>query len=103
MLPAWVLDYLLTGLGERGWLHHFQALLVGRPRAWDFAQPLTPTQKAAYCQQQRAAVVRAVRVYNPRIPIVQNLDFGHTDPQLLLPSGQMARVVGSEQRIFLTY
>ena len=100
---AWVLDYLLTGFGERGWLQHFQAVLVGRPKAWDFAQPLTRAQKAAYCQQQRAAVVRAVRTYNPRIPIIQNIDFGHTDPQLVLPSGQMARVLGTEQRLFLTY
>ena len=103
MPPAWVLDYLLTGFGERGWLNLFQAILVGRPKAWDFTQPLAPTQKSAYCQQQRAAVVQAVRTYNPLIPIVQNLDFGHTDPQLVLPSGQAARVMGSEQRIFLTY
>ncbi|MGI4742788.1 MAG: S66 family peptidase [Janthinobacterium lividum] len=103
MPPAWVLDYLLTGWGERGWLAHFQAILVGRPKAWDFAQPLTPAQKVAYCQAQRAAVVQAVRAYNPLIPIVQNVDFGHTDPQLMLPSGQVARVMGSERRIFLTY
>ena len=103
MPPAWVLDYLLTGFGERGWLHLFQAVLVGRPKAWDFAQPLTPSQKAAYCAQQRATVVEAVRAYNPLIPIVQNMDFGHTDPQLVLPGGQLARVMGSERRIFLTY
>lgn len=103
MPPAWVLDHLLTGFGERGWLQHFQAVLVGRPKAWDFAQPLPKPQKAAYCQQQRAAVVQAVRTYNPRIPIIQNIDFGHTDPQLVLPSGQMARVLGTEQRLFLTY
>ena len=76
---------------------------MGRPQAWNFTQPLAPHQKAAYCQQQRAAVVQAVRAYNRRIPIVQNIDFGHTDPQLVLPSGQLARVVGSEQRIFFTY
>jgi muramoyltetrapeptide carboxypeptidase LdcA involved in peptidoglycan recycling len=97
--PAWVLAYLLTGFGERGWLAQFQAILVGRPKAWDFAQPLTLAQKAAYCQQ-RAAVVPAVRAYNPLIPIVQNLDFGYTDPQLALPSGQLARVLGGEQHIF---
>ncbi len=101
--PAWVLDYLLTGFGERGWLQHFQAILVGRPKAWDFAQPLTPAQKVAYCQQQRATVEQAVRAYNPLVSIVQNLDFGHTDPQMVLPSGQLARVLGREQRIFLTY
>jgi muramoyltetrapeptide carboxypeptidase LdcA involved in peptidoglycan recycling len=101
--PAWVVDYLLTGFGERGWLDLFQAVLVGRPKAWTFEQPLTPTQKAAYCQQQRAAVVQAVRTYNSQIPIVQNVDFGHTDPQLVLPNGQMARVLGQEKRLFLTY
>jgi len=101
--PAWVLDYLLTGFGERGWLRGFQAILVGRPKAWDFAQPLGPAQQAAYCQQQRAAVVQTVRAYNPHIPIVRNVDFGHTDPQLMLPSGQVARVAGSERRVFLTY
>ena len=103
MPPAWVLDYLLTGFGERGWLQHFQAVLVARPKAWNFDQQLTKAQKADYCQQQRAAVVQAVRTYNPQIPIIQNLDFGHTDPQLVLPSGQMARVLGKEQRLFMTY
>ncbi|MBC8085058.1 MAG: LD-carboxypeptidase [Hymenobacter sp.] len=103
MPPPWVLNYLLTGFGERGWLQQFQAILVGRPKAWDFDRPLTREQKAAYCQQQRAAVVQAVRLYNPLVPIIQNVDFGHTDPQLVLPSGQMARILGKEQRLFLTY
>ncbi|NML65893.1 LD-carboxypeptidase [Hymenobacter sp. RP-2-7] len=103
MPPPWVVAYLLIGLGERGWLNHFQAILVGRPKAWDFAQPLTKAQKAVYCQQQRETVVKTVRAYNAHIPIVQNIDFGHTDPQLMLPSGQVARVLGSEHRIFLTY
>ena len=101
--PAWVLNYLLTGFGERGWLASFQAILVGRPQAGDVTRPLAPAQKAAYRAQQRAAVVKAVRAYNSHIPIVQNLDFGHTDPQLALPSGQLARVLGGERRIFFSY
>jgi muramoyltetrapeptide carboxypeptidase LdcA involved in peptidoglycan recycling len=103
MPPAWVVEYLLTGLGERGWLAGVQAVLVGRPKAWDFAHPLVVAEQVAYRQQQRAAVVLAVRRYNARVPIVQNMDFGHTDPQLMLPSGRLARVLGSQQRVFFTY
>jgi muramoyltetrapeptide carboxypeptidase LdcA involved in peptidoglycan recycling len=76
---------------------------VGRPKAWHYDQPLSPAQKAAYRQQQRETVVHTIRSYNQSIPIVQNVDFGHTDPQIALPSGQMARVMGSEKRLFLTY
>lgn len=103
MPPAWLVHDLLIGFGERGWLHRFQAILVGRPQAWRSTQPLTQEQKATYCQHQREAVVRAVRTYTPRIPIIQNVDFGHTDPQLVLPSGQLARVTGRAQQLFLTY
>jgi muramoyltetrapeptide carboxypeptidase LdcA involved in peptidoglycan recycling len=103
MPPAWVVEYLLTGLGQRGWLAGVRAVLVGRPQAWDFAHPLLPAEQAAYRQQQRAAVVRAVRRYNPQVSIVQNMDFGHTNPQLILPSGRPARVLGSQQRVFFTY
>lgn len=103
MPPAWVVEYLLTGLGERGWLAGVQAVLVGRPKAWDFAHPLAVAEQAVYRQQQRAAVVQAVRRYNAQVPIVQNMDFGHTDPQLMLPSGRLARVLGSQQRVFFTY
>ncbi|HEX8348735.1 MAG TPA: S66 peptidase family protein [Hymenobacter sp.] len=101
--PSWVMDYLLTGFGERGWFNQFQAVLVGRPKAWHYDQPLSPAQKAAYRQQQRETVVHTIRSYNPSIPIVQNVDFGHTDPQIVLPGGQVARIMGSEKRIFLTY
>lgn len=101
--PHWVIEYFLLGFGKRGWLNHFQAILVGRPKAWTFARLLSLAQKAAYCQQQRETVVQTVRTYNAHVPIVQNVDFGHTDPQLLLPSGQMAHVLGSKQRIFLRY
>jgi muramoyltetrapeptide carboxypeptidase LdcA involved in peptidoglycan recycling len=83
----WVISYLLTGFGERGWLEVFQAVLVGRPKAWEFDKPNPPERRAAYRAEQRDAVVAAVRHYNASIPVVQNLDFGHTDPQIALPSG----------------
>jgi muramoyltetrapeptide carboxypeptidase LdcA involved in peptidoglycan recycling len=99
----WIIEYLLTGFGERGWLNKFQAVLVGRPKAWEFNKQNSEEQKAKYSEAQRNAVVKVVRQYNQTIPIVQNLDFGHTDPQVVLPSGREARVVSSGKKILLSY
>jgi len=98
----WIVQDLLTGFGERGWFDRFKAILVGRPKAWEFDKPQSPEEKAAYRHTQRETVVRVVREYNPVIPIVQNLDFGHTDPQIVLPMGGTARLT-SDRRIFLSY
>jgi muramoyltetrapeptide carboxypeptidase LdcA involved in peptidoglycan recycling len=98
----WIVQDLLTGFGERGWFDRFQAVLVGRAKAWEFDKPKSPPEKAAYRLSQRETVVRVVREYNPVIPIAQNLDFGHTDPQIVLPMGSTARLT-SDRRIFLTY
>jgi len=98
----WIVEDLLTGFGERGWLDRFRAVLFGRPKAWTFQKPYSAEEKAVYRQQQRETVVRVVREYNPTIPIVQNLDFGHTDPQIALPMGNTARLT-SDRRVFLTY
>jgi muramoyltetrapeptide carboxypeptidase LdcA involved in peptidoglycan recycling len=104
ILPdPFLVGYLLTALGERGWLQRFTAILVGRPQAWDRAKPNPPAVRAAYRQAQRQAIVAAVRAYAPAIPIVMNLDFGHTDPQLIVPSGGQARVLGSTRQVFWTY
>jgi muramoyltetrapeptide carboxypeptidase LdcA involved in peptidoglycan recycling len=88
----WVISYLLTGFGERGWLEVFQAVLVGRPKAWEFDKPQPAGRRAAYRAEQRDAVLAAVRHYNDRIPVVQNLDFGHTDPQIALPYGGQVEI-----------
>lgn len=99
----WVIEYLLTGFGERGWLNKFQAVLIGRPKAWEFDKQNSVEEKAKYSEEQRNTVLKVVREYNKEIPVVQNLDFGHTDPQIALPNGGKARIVSSEKKIYLTY
>ncbi len=47
--------------------------------------------------------MQTVRQYNPSIPIVQNLDFGHTDPQVPMPYGGRARIDPSAQRVFVDF
>lgn len=99
----WIVEYLLTGFGERGWLDKFQAVVVGRPKAWEFDKQNSEEEKTAYAEEQRKTIIDVVRQYNSAIPIVQNLDFGHTDPQVVLPSGGRVRVLSSEKKIYLSY
>lgn len=99
----WIIEYLLIGMGERGWLEHFSGILVGRPKVWEFNKQHTSDEKAAYRQKQRETVVSTVRKYNSAIPIVQNLDFGHTDPQVPLPNGQNCRIDSAHKKIYLTF
>ncbi len=100
---SWIADYVLTGFGERGWFDRFKAVLVGRPKAWELNLQINPGQKAEYRRQQRDVILKTVRGYNPDIPVVQNLDFGHTDPQIALPKGNIARVVSSDKKVYLNY
>lgn len=99
----WIINYLLTGFGERGWFDRIRGVFIGRPKAWERDKPHDAEWKAAYRAAQRQTVLRAVRTYNPTIPVVQNLDFGHTDPQVLIPMGNKARIDAAAQKIYLTY
>ena len=99
----WIIEYLLTGFGERGWLNKFKGILVGRPKTWAFDKPFNAEKKADYRKTQRETVIRVVREYNQYIPIVQNLDFGHTDPQVVVSMGNKAKIYSSEKRIFFHY
>ena len=84
-------DYVrrvLRAFGERGILKNIKGLLVGRPKAWEFGKPNTDEQKEEYKKGQREMVLEIVRKYNEDIPIIQNLDIGHTSPQICLPVGK---------------
>ncbi|WP_435282437.1 S66 family peptidase [Streptomyces koelreuteriae] len=93
----------LRNMGERGLLQRFPALLMGRPKTWFFERPNTPEEAARYASDQREAVLRAMRAYAPDTTIVFDVDFGHTDPQLVIPYGGILRVDGPERRITVTY
>ncbi|WP_339128702.1 S66 peptidase family protein [Streptomyces sp. f51] len=94
---------ILRGMGERGLLGRFPALLMGRPKAWSFARPLDPDARARYAHDQREAVLRALDVYAPNMMVVFDVDLGHTDPQIVLPYGGSVRVDGPARRITVTY
>jgi muramoyltetrapeptide carboxypeptidase LdcA involved in peptidoglycan recycling len=84
-------DYVrrvFRALGERGIIERLKAVVVGRPKAWDFDKPNIDIQKEEFKSNQREAILKTVRQYNTVIPVIQNLDFGHTAPQIPMPIGK---------------
>ncbi len=94
---------IVRNMGERGLLAAFPAIVVGRPKAWDFDQPHTPEQRRAWGEAQREAILKALAPYADDPVVVFDVDLGHTDPQLIIPYGGEIRVDAAERRISVRY
>lgn len=94
---------VFRALGERGILQLVQGVLVGRPKAWEFDKPNSLEKKKQYCEDQRQTILDVVRTYNRDIPVVQNLNFGHTDPQIPMPYGGRVRIDADARKIFTSF
>ena len=75
--------YMLRNYGMQGILDDISALLMGRPRGYD-----------RVAKRHLAQVLRLVADEFGRadMPIITDMDFGHTDPQMVLPLGVMAEL-----------
>jgi muramoyltetrapeptide carboxypeptidase LdcA involved in peptidoglycan recycling len=94
---------MLRNAGERGLLARFPATVVAKPKAWDRDIDQDEAARESYRSAQRAAVLRAVETYAPQAMVVLGPDFGHTDPQYVLPYGGQMTVDGPNRRITVTY
>jgi muramoyltetrapeptide carboxypeptidase LdcA involved in peptidoglycan recycling len=83
--PAWV-DAVLQDYENMGVLERLSGMLVGRPYRY------TDVQK----EELHAVLLERTRRYD--FPIVADLDFGHTSPQLTLPIGCLAEIDVPRQR-----
>ena len=93
----------IRALGEREILKRIKGILVGRPKAWEFGREKTDQEKIEYCTKQRETIVNSVRRYNPNVPIVQNMDFGHTAPQICMPLGRKAVIDGKLKKVTVEF
>jgi muramoyltetrapeptide carboxypeptidase LdcA involved in peptidoglycan recycling len=77
--PPKVVQRALRAWGVSGMFERLSALLVGRPRDYSDEAKL----------ELDRIVLSVVRdeFAQPNLPIMTNLDFGHTDPQWILPLG----------------
>lgn len=94
---------VLRALGERGILEKTKGVIVGRPKAWEFDKQNNDADKIIYKENQRRTVFDIIRKYNATIPIVQNIDFGHTAPQICLPFGRNIRFDSLMRKIFVEF
>lgn len=94
---------VMRSFGERGLLRAFEAVLVGRPKAWSFDHPLDPEARRTFRRDQREAIRAALGAYGREPVVVFDVDFGHTDPQLVIPIGGRIRVDGPARRITVSY
>lgn len=99
-------DYVFRvyrALGERGILKRVKAVIVGRPKAQEIDALKTLAESEAYRNTQRETILKAVRHYNATIPVIQNFDIGHTNPQIALPNGRMIIIDSEAQKIFADF
>ncbi|MGW4940658.1 S66 peptidase family protein [Actinoplanes sp. NPDC004185] len=90
---------MLRNFGERGLLEQFPAIVMGTAKGTVFTDPRPVAERTRYREAQQAAVLRAVEAYNPQAMVVFGVDFGHTNPQWVLPYGGRLTVDGPAQRI----
>lgn len=78
-IRQWLFNYGVQGVFERA-----TGLLIGRPHGY------TDTEKSELDEMIHKTVVHQFGA--GALPIVTNMDFGHTDPQWLLPLGISAEI-----------
>jgi muramoyltetrapeptide carboxypeptidase LdcA involved in peptidoglycan recycling len=103
MPPATEVYRMLRNMGERELLRQFPAILWARPKAWERDRRNPPDVKQAFTADQYEAVRRVIAEYHPAAMLVLGVDFGHTDPQLIVPYGGSIRVDGPARRISVRY
>ncbi|WP_266075895.1 S66 family peptidase [Haladaptatus caseinilyticus] len=91
--------WILMGMGERGLLSRFSAVLVGRAKARSMEAERPAAERDAYRERQREAISDLVAEYTPDAPVVFDLDFGHTAPVAPVPIGGMATIDPEREQI----
>jgi muramoyltetrapeptide carboxypeptidase LdcA involved in peptidoglycan recycling len=94
---------MMRNLGERGLLDEFPAVVFAKAKAWHTHAPLDEAERATFRADQESAVLRALAMYNPDALFVYGPDFGHTDPQYVIPFGGVMTLDGPAQRISVQY
>jgi muramoyltetrapeptide carboxypeptidase LdcA involved in peptidoglycan recycling len=91
--------WMLRNAGERGLLEQFPAVVVATAKAGNTRHRPPAAERQKFRDDQRAAVLRALEMYNPAAMAVFGVDFGHTAPQWVLPYGGRLTVDGPARRI----
>lgn len=80
-----------AALAELGVLSQFKAILVGFPKA-QCLNSVALGGREQYILNQKNAVKKVLTDYKIKIPIIFNMNFGHTNPQLIIPNGGEVKI-----------
>ena len=85
--------YMLRNYGVQGVFNQISALIFGRARDYSFKEKKLLDE----------AIIDIVKneFGNDKLTIVTNMDFGHTDPQIILPLGVKAKLDNSKKEFCL--
>ncbi len=90
--PSWV-KYWLRCLGAQGILERLNGILFARPGNDFFKNKEERDTWLANYTDYDQAILTALKEYGRTdMPVVTNMDFGHTLPQLILPYGVLAEI-----------
>lgn len=81
----------IAALAELNLLNKFQAILMAYPKA-QFCDRQPAEGREAFILNQQEAVKTALRDYHTVIPVIFNMNFGHTDPQIIIPNGGSVKI-----------
>jgi len=98
--PARRVGWFLRSMGERGLLERFDGVLVGRPATQNWREHRSQEERQEYRQAQREAITEQIQRYSSDVPVVFDLDFGHTDPTVPIPIGGRVRIEPQERICF---
>lgn len=96
-------ESVLTKLGNLGVFSNLKGVVVGRPKAWSIDKRRSFKQKELYRLKQREVIKTTIRKFNENLTLIQNVDFGHTDPQIVVPYGKLFKLVTTDKRISAYY
>lgn len=88
----------IAALAELGVLKRFKAILMAYPKAQLFGKE-PPEGRPAFILNQQNAVKTALRDYGSNILVIFNMNFGHTDPQIIIPNGGTVSIDGARNTI----
>lgn len=101
MPDAGYVKWFLMALGERGLLEKFAAVIVGLPKARHREKEPSHEEREKFRENQREVIREQVDEYTKGIPVVFNLNFGHSDPITPLPIGGKIEIDTDDRRINL--
>jgi muramoyltetrapeptide carboxypeptidase LdcA involved in peptidoglycan recycling len=81
----------ITMIAELKILQQMKAILVAYPKA-QFLEKTPSEARDLYIKQQKETIKTSLKDNKINIPTIFNMNFGHTDPQTIIPNGGAVRI-----------